>query len=306
MREEFLLKFDDTVTIKGYIWRNDNPNQKVRGTIQIAHGMAEHITRYDAFANYMTSRGYIVIGQDHYGHGESVNSIDEIGIIEDYDFMDAIIKTMKFVRNEFEDEFQKGTAYLFAHSMGSMAACRYIEKHPNDFNKVILSGTTKKSIKSVFGRLLAKMEMKKHGKTFVSEKLNNLTFKPFNKKYRLDDEKYGWLSVDKENIKNYNEDKYCGKDFPVNYLYSMTTLLNEIVKKDNLNRINKKCQILLLSGAGDPVTNYTKDTKKLYKMYNSQGIKTKMIVYQNARHEILNESAEIKEKVYADIENFLR
>lgn len=47
MRERFVIKFDDKDDIVGYRWYN--PDVKPIGTIQIAHGLSEHVLRYDEF-----------------------------------------------------------------------------------------------------------------------------------------------------------------------------------------------------------------------------------------------------------------
>ena len=40
--------------------------------LQIAHGVAEHILRYDGFARYLNEQGILVAGHDHLGHGKSL------------------------------------------------------------------------------------------------------------------------------------------------------------------------------------------------------------------------------------------
>ena len=40
--------------------------------LQIIHGMAEYIGRYDEFAERMAEKGILVVGEDHLGHGKSV------------------------------------------------------------------------------------------------------------------------------------------------------------------------------------------------------------------------------------------
>ena len=41
-----------------------------RGVVQFVHGMAEHISRYDAAARALNAAGYAVVGHTHLGHGE--------------------------------------------------------------------------------------------------------------------------------------------------------------------------------------------------------------------------------------------
>ena len=44
-----------------------SPEGKPRGIVQIAHGVAEHIGRYDEFARFLTENGFLVAGNDHLG-----------------------------------------------------------------------------------------------------------------------------------------------------------------------------------------------------------------------------------------------
>lgn len=48
-------------------WQPENP----RGIVQLIHGMAEHINRYNEFAEFLASQGWMVIGDDHLGHGKT-------------------------------------------------------------------------------------------------------------------------------------------------------------------------------------------------------------------------------------------
>ena len=59
------------------IWQEDTLSPI--GVFQIAHGMAEHITRYDDFACFLAKNGFVVCGNDHLGHGESVNDFSDLG-----------------------------------------------------------------------------------------------------------------------------------------------------------------------------------------------------------------------------------
>ena len=49
------------------------PEGEPKAVLQIIHGISEYVERYDAFANYLTERGFVVVAEDHMGHGKSVN-----------------------------------------------------------------------------------------------------------------------------------------------------------------------------------------------------------------------------------------
>ena len=55
--------------IYSYIFK---PQGKIRGIIQIVHGITEHMGRYQEFANYCTNHGFIIYGIDLVGHGKSL------------------------------------------------------------------------------------------------------------------------------------------------------------------------------------------------------------------------------------------
>ena len=65
------LSSDGKTQLHGCIWIPDE-KIKFRAVLQIAHGVAEHIERYDDFARYLNEQGIVVAGHDHLGHGRSL------------------------------------------------------------------------------------------------------------------------------------------------------------------------------------------------------------------------------------------
>lgn len=301
MREERIIKFDPNTNIVSYRWYN--PNMKVRGVVEIFHGMAENILRYDEIANELVNAGFMVIGHDHYAHGRTANSVEEIGQVKNYDFMDAIIKAMKLVRDEYDEYFIGTRRCAFAHSMGSMAMQRYIQKYPDDFDYVVLSGTDIGGGKYRLSKSLFKLFVKKDKITY-SKFVLNLTTNAFNKKFKKDHPKFGWLSRNPENIKFFEENEFCGADFPTNYFYSLSKMMCENVNKKNLAMINPNVQLLLYSGAEDPVSQYGKSIQKLAKLYKKNNLNVTYKIILFARHEVHNESNEIKKALLNDIISF--
>ena len=49
------------------------PEGRTRAVLQISHGVSEYILRYGDFAEFLTARGFAVVGNDHLGHGQSVS-----------------------------------------------------------------------------------------------------------------------------------------------------------------------------------------------------------------------------------------
>ena len=60
-----ILSSDGIHTLCGIVLVPEHP----KGIFQIAHGMIEHIGRYEALMTYLAENGFIVCGHDHLGHG---------------------------------------------------------------------------------------------------------------------------------------------------------------------------------------------------------------------------------------------
>ena len=61
-----------------------------------------------------------------------------------------------------------------------------------------------------------------------------------------------------------------------------------------------KNKILIIQGDKDSTVNFKYNTKFLEKRFD-----TKLITIENAKHELFNESKEIKNKVFTEINNYL-
>lgn len=78
------LSCDRKTSVNVVIWCPDETEyDEPVAVLQICHGMIEYIDRYDGFARYMAERGFVVVGNDHLGHGKSVCTDDDLGFFKD-------------------------------------------------------------------------------------------------------------------------------------------------------------------------------------------------------------------------------
>ena len=296
--EEVIVKSykDGYPNVYGFKTSCDNP----KSVILFVHGMAEHIGRYKDIANYLSTNGFICYGFDLIGHGKSVFENERVGIVKADDFFEAEIECIKHIYDFIKKEHQDLEINLFAHSMGSMISQCYIEKYPDDFSKVILSGTDIGSLKYKLMSKIVKGMIKKHGLYYYSDLIQKLSLDAFDKPF---DRKLGWLSANEQNIKDYLNDPLCNERYPIGYFYSLAINLYEAAKSKNIKNIKVK-KILFLTGEKDPVTNFSKSTKKIYKKYSKLGINSLIEILPNLRHEIFHEDNETNLLVYKLVSNF--
>lgn len=69
MREDFWYDSKGAGKIHGCRW---TPKESPKAVVQIVHGIAEYVERYDEFAAYLNGLGFLVVAEDHMGHGQSV------------------------------------------------------------------------------------------------------------------------------------------------------------------------------------------------------------------------------------------
>src|SRR6266704_3371672 len=73
---QFQMTSTDGLQIACARWSNRKPP---RGLLQIAHGMGEHIWRYQTLIEELAHAGLVVYGNDHRGHGRTARSPKELG-----------------------------------------------------------------------------------------------------------------------------------------------------------------------------------------------------------------------------------
>ena len=57
------------------------PNRKLKGIVQINHGMSEHAARYERVSKVLARNGYAVYVHDHRGHGQTTAPGSSLGVL---------------------------------------------------------------------------------------------------------------------------------------------------------------------------------------------------------------------------------
>ncbi|MCH1624068.1 alpha/beta hydrolase [Ferdinandcohnia quinoae] len=297
-QESFTYQTDDDIEIYVRKWIAE---EKPRAIVQIAHGMAEHIERYDEFAKVLVSKGIYVFGNDHRGHGKTAELNKVSGYFSDEQGFEKVANDMYTLTSMIEKEYPDVPIFLFGHSMGSFLTRRYIQLHGSRLTGAIICGTGgDPGFIGKIGRLIARREAKKHGRITPSPKLNNLVFGNYNKVFRPNRTEFDWLSRDKHEVDKYVEDPSCGGIFTTGFFNDLLEGLAVINDPKNLQLTPTDLPLFFISGSTDPVGNHTKGVLQAYQAYKRVGMKDiSYKFYEGARHELLNETN--KEEVYVDV-----
>lgn len=280
-------------------WAPAEPSD-VKAVFQIAHGMAEYGERYEAFARFLCEHGYAVFINDHVGHGKSVTSADELGYFGERDGWLGFVNDARLLTNIAKGEYPNKPVIFFGHSMGSFVARSYAEKFGADIAGAVFCGTSGSNPAAGIGKMIAAIIAKGKGSHYRSEFIDKLAFSSYNKKYSKPRTKFDWLTNDEKIVDAYIADEGCGFLFTATGYRDMFTLLQSVSRKSWYSNVPFSLPMLLICGKMDPVGEYGAGVTQVYQDLKKSGHSDVALhVYDNCRHEILNESN--KEKVYDDI-----
>lgn len=289
--KNFTFKSEEGTLVYVYNWI-PNSDVKVKGVVQIAHGMAETAARYERFAEFMTQNGYIIYINDHRGHGKTAGSVKKLGILADSDGFEWMVKDVHQLSGIIKKEHPELPLFLYGHSMGSYVTQRYIMLFGSELKGALLSGSNgKQGPILTIGTIVAKREIKKNGRVVKSDKLNQMSFGGFNRAFKPNRTDFDWLSRDNAEVDKYIKDPYCGTVFTGGFFFDLLTGLKEVEKKENIDNVPKNLPILIFSGAQDPCGKNGKGVTRLCNTYKKHGIEDVTLkLYPEARHEVLNET----------------
>ena len=298
---------DGKTQIRALTWEPEkNPGIAPAGIVQIVHGMSEHVERYDEFARYLVSRGYIVCANDHIGHGESVADPSEWGCLPSVGGKEVLINDVHELRKTVASRYARQTPYImFGHSMGSFIVRAYLARFAEGLAAAVICGTGQQPLLlSKFGNLVARRIAASKGDAYKSTFLDGLGAGSFAKKIDNPRTEFDWISTDDAVVDAYIADESCGVMFSAGGYATLTDLTGEVVTAAAAGAVPTDLALLFIAGALDPVGDMGKGVERAVEQYRRAGVETvDLKLYEGMRHEILNEPG--RAEVYADVADWI-
>lgn len=295
------LSTDGKTQLHGMRWEPEG--RSVRAVLQICHGVAEHIARYDAFARYLNELGIAVVGHDHLGHGRSLPEGGTPVYFGEGNTWHTVVDDIYVLHQRIRLWYPDVPLCIMGHSMGSFLTRTYLIRYPGTVKAAIIMGTGWQPEMTIRGGLLlAGILSGLKGPDAVSKLVTNMAFGAYNKAFgdkpRTPND---WLSADTDNVDRYMADPLCGADATVGLFRQMLRGLRFNQTPGNIDRMDKNAPILLIAGQDDPVGNMGAGVRRTHDAFKRAGIKdVTQKLYPGLRHEILNEAA-MRDTVYGDI-----
>ena len=271
-------------------------NVAPRGVVQLAHGMRDYVGRYTALADFLCAHGFVFAGNHHLGHGKSVSTAEDYGYFADKIGYKYVIEDVYTMNRHLHNAYPNLPVVLLGHSMGSFISRLYVTRYPSSVSGLIIHGTGGPNPLVGAGKLLAKTIRTVYGPRHRSELINDMAFGSYNNKFPKEEGENAWLTRDVAKVSTRDVDEFTAFKFTVSAYIDLFTFLGACNSKAWFKAYPKAMPTIIMSGEMDPVGNYGKGPRYVYKQLMINGADNVTLkTYEGARHELFNEfnSAEV-------------
>ncbi len=293
----FFKSSDEKNNIYYVIWEPDNCEPTA--VLQIAHGMVEHIGRYEEFARFLTAHKIAVIGNDMLGHGKTATRKEDLGFFAYKNGNKFLLNDVYTVHTIALKRFPNSKHFLLGHSMGSFIVRQFLYTYPHSgLSGALILGTAHVSpniLKLV--NLLANSYCKTFGNRYRSKLICALTLGKKRGIFKKENDIFASMTTDPKERENLKNDKFCKFFFTAAGYRDMFDGISNLYFPKNLSRINKNIPILVSSGSMDPIGSFGIEPERVYNQYKRLGVKDMTLkLWRGLRHDIIHERN--KENVY--------
>lgn len=282
--------------IHAYRWA---PAGEPIAVVQLVHGIAEHMLRYDDFARFLNAHGILVVAEDHTGHGKSGGTAMHFSAWET-----AVDDTYALLLRT-KAEYPALPYFIFGHSMGSFMTRTLLFRYPEaGLSGAVICGTGWQPAPVLAaGRLLCAIERGRLGAEHCSALLTKLIFGTYNAKFKDAQTPNDWICSDRAVVTRYTDDPLCGGEATIGLAGELLRGISMIQKRKNLKAMPKNLPVFFIAGKNDPVGAMGKGVEKTARRFRKCGMERVKLRLYDGRHEILNEKNH--DEIYRDVLAFL-
>lgn len=271
---------------------------RIKGIIQIHHGLCEHADRYEHFAKYLSERGFVVVVSDFVGHGQSLINFEQ-GYFGKERGSDYLVRDMyrlfDFIRSRYLDT----PYFLLGVDLGAVMIRKFMSIYGDYIEGVLLLGTSGELRNAWLKSLEIKLLKMTKGPMYRSKYFFNQFY--LKSKKRFGNMKYNWLTKDERLLKDYLDDPMTHFIYTIQGYEDILTACKQVNKEEYINMIPDFLSVYIACGEDDILIHHSEE---LYKKYKKRGIKDLTYkTFKGCRHSLLFETE--RKDVYDDIVRWL-
>ena len=276
---------------------------KIRGVVQLAHGMMDYVGRYGLLAEALTDAGFVLAGNDHLGHGGSISTPEDYGFFASENGYKYVIDDVKGMNDILRHHYPGLPLVLLGHSMGSFISRLYAEKYPESIDGLIIHGTAGPNPALGAGKIVVKLLRAIKGERHRSKFVCSLADGGYNKAFDPAEGEGAWLTREGSLVAGRPNDPNTNFIFTLAGYADLFTMLSGCNAKEWFEKFPKALPTLVVSGENDPVGDFGKGVRYVYDNLNKNGANVALKLYPGARHELFNETN--RDEVFTDLIDWL-
>lgn len=267
------------------------PTDKVvRGVVQIAHDMCDHVRRYEALAAALCHAGYALCGGDMLGHGKTARHSSDLGFFAGEDGADTVVTDLHKMTLLIRSQFKGAPIILAGHGMGAAAARIAAVSYYRDIDGLVLLSPAKPPLAFLW-RMIANRTAREEGERACSPFLDRLVYGYNNRRLSKGDTVgRDWLSRDEETVAAAVIDPLCNFR-PKALAYGDMFILSERADSPKWAKdFPKSMPTLIAAGDADPVGSFGKAPAAIASRLSALGAKDVTLkLYPDMRHELFTD-----------------
>ena len=265
------------------------PEGDARGTVLMAHGIAEYKERYLPMMRLFAQNGFACAINDHRGYGQSVRSDDDLGYTYEKG-AEGTLRDMRTLGMELKKRYPGKKTFVFGHNMGALCAMNYLKQYGSELNGVILCGLPANNPAAGAGKQYLKLKKMVKGARYRDESVLKLMFSSYASKFKGETSPYCWINSVPEKIREYENDPKCGFLGTIDGYLSLLNLMTGAYDAKGWKNVNNMLPIFIPVGADDPCAEGEKGANAGEAYLKKLGfVRAESKAYPEARHEVHND-----------------
>lgn len=273
---------------------------RVKGIVQIHHGLGEHADLYDHFASFLLNHGFVVVVSDFAGHGTSLIDFEQGYFGEDHG-IDHLILDMHHLQNIMREKYPDTPYFLLGVDLGSVLIRKYATVYGDYIEGMILIGTPTKTEHFYIQKCYLNFLRLLKGPMYKAHHYFRSYHTRRNRKIHHKTSEIDWLTTDEEEIKKFLEDPMTHFSYTVQGYKDIVGAVQEVNSEESISKIPEYLSVYFGFGELDPLS--IKKQQLITKYKNAKIRDLSVRTFQGMRHAILFEKE--KRDVYQDILNWL-
>ena len=266
---------------------------------RFSHGMAEHSALYKPFCEYMAQRGFVVVINDHLGHGRSVTSGALYGHFGEGGLYN-VVEDQRNLQSIMRENILSCRIFSWA-SMGSFIAREFAAAYGNSPSRRWYSWVPARAFRLPCGRPSARTNMLKEAKGARAKipSLEKIATGPYNKKFKPNRTNYDWVTSKEEEVDRF---KRPAVRLPAHGagVYRPRHAFVRHQHRPVVRRVPKTCRFCSSPAKTIPWAIWAR-VRRVFDKLNKTGARREADAYPRIRHALITEmnSAQVYEDLYA-------